>query len=180
MTYPYRDFLGFVLGVLSVAAVAYAEHMDMSSMSGILLGVNAFGALVGGLVFEARQWPGSARQRMLWLLGALAIFYLPLVFVRPPVVLSARIGLAGVFFSPVLACGFVIIGQVAPWGTITETFAWMVSIIGTGAAGGSAIVGSVERFGLPTVFALPIVTVLCSMLVAALSRTSRRSEVVRI
>ncbi|WP_242905045.1 MFS transporter [Actinomadura terrae] len=163
--------LGVALGVFSVGSVAYAEHADWPQLSGLLLGANAVGALVGGLVYGAARWDLPAGKQFSRLLVGLMLCYCLLATVAPPVVMIALMGIAGVFLSPVLACAFGIIGRVAPRGTVTEAFAWVVTVILAGNAAGSALAGAVERYGLRAIYVMPGAVLLLSVLVAATTRS---------
>jgi MFS family permease len=129
------------LGVIGVAAVTYAENRHSSTASGLLLAANAGGAFAGGLVYAARRPSGPAHRRLPWLVGGLALGYLPLSLAPalPLMLVLAMVG--GVFLAPVLACTFTLVDELAPQGTVTEAFAWVVTAMAGGAALGSAVAG---------------------------------------
>jgi MFS family permease len=133
--------VGIALGVFNVGAVAYAERLGDEMIAGLLLAVMAFGALTGGLVYGARSWPGTDQRRFSVLTAALALGYLPLALapVLPAMLVLAF--LSGVFLAPMLACCFTLVDRLAPRGTVTEAFAWVVAAVGAGAALGSALAG---------------------------------------
>ncbi|GHC55108.1 MFS transporter [Streptomyces cinnamoneus] len=159
--------VGVGLGGLNIDTVAYQEHIGQSGLSGILLGVNAAGALIGGLIYGARQWKATTMRQLQVLLACMACCYLLLALVPPPAVAIALVFLAGLFLSPVLACGFAIIGDVAPPGTATEAFAWMVTAVLTGNAAGSSAAGVAEQhLGLWASFLVPGLAALASAVVA--------------
>ena len=168
-------FVGVSLGALNIATVAYQEHVDRAGLSGVLLGTNAAGALVGGLYYGARQWrAGPARQLPLLLLG-MFLCYLPLVTVPHPIVVGALVFCAGLFLAPVLTCGFSIIGEVAPPGTATEAFAWMVTAVLTGNAVGASTAGAAEaHLGIWASFLALGVAGAAAYTTAALSRRGAR------
>ncbi len=159
--------VGIGLGSLNIATVAYQEHIGFSGLSGILLGVNALGALVGGLAHGARRWRlPIPRQLVLLLLGSAAC-YLPLVLVAPPLPTAVLILFAGFFLAPILTCGFGIIAEVAPRGTATEAFAWMVTAVLSGNAVGSSLAGLMQQHvGIWAVFLIPGLATVVSLLVA--------------
>ena len=99
------------------------------------------GALAGGLVYGAREWPGRPESRLRLLVGLLALGYLPLMLVPGVVAMTALTGVAGVFLAPALACAFVVVDRHAPKGTVTEAFSWLVTTFGVGAAVGTAVAG---------------------------------------
>ncbi|HEV2886261.1 MAG TPA: MFS transporter [Jatrophihabitans sp.] len=134
-------WVGGSIGVLNVVVVAYAEQMGSQSYSGGLLGTASIGGLVGGLLYGSRRWRGSGVLRLRWLLAAMALGYLPLALTPPPVLMFAFLFVAGFFLAPILACGFVLIADHAPPGTVTEAFAWVTTLFLAGSALGSSISG---------------------------------------
>lgn len=169
--------VGFALGVFSLATVMFAEqNMASGNMSGLLLGAHAMGALIGGLIYGSRTWTASAGRQLPVLFAGLTCCYLPLLTQPSPAVMIVLMGIAGLFLSPVLACGFVIIGQVAPEGTKTEAFAWVVTITLIGNSFGSASSGAIQSIGLTAVFALPLAAAVAGLLVALTVRSESTSE----
>ncbi|RSN67416.1 MFS transporter [Actinomadura sp. WAC 06369] len=145
---------GIALGVYAVAVVAYAERHGSDAASGILLACMAGGALLGGLVYGARHWAGEPHRRLPWLLAALALGYAPLVLAPGTAAMSVLAFLSGVFLAPVLACSFSLVDRLAPAGTVTEAFAWVVAAVGAGGALGSAVSGfGQDLAGVPGAFA---------------------------
>ncbi|MEV5824458.1 MFS transporter [Spirillospora sp. NPDC052242] len=145
---------GIALGVYAVAVVAYAERNGSDAASGVLLACMAGGALLGGLVYGARRWAGEPHRRLPWLLAALAIGYAPLVLAPGTAAMSALAFLSGLFLAPVLACSFSLVDRLAPAGTVTEAFAWVVAAVGAGGALGSAVSGfGQDLAGVPGAFA---------------------------
>ncbi|MFD3733896.1 MFS transporter [Streptomyces sp. NPDC058632] len=138
-------FVGVSLGALNITTVAYQEHVGSEGLSGILLGVNAAGALVGGLYYGARNWRADTSRQLTFLLLGMFLCYLPLVLVPHPIIVGVLVFCAGLFLAPVLTCGFSIIGEVAPPGTATEAFAWMVTAVLTGNALGTSTAGAAEQ-----------------------------------
>jgi MFS family permease len=52
---------------------------------------------------------------------------------------------AGLCLAPYMAAANQLIGDVAPPGAVTEAFAWPITAIGLGAAGGSATAGAIAQ-----------------------------------
>ncbi|RKN12762.1 MFS transporter [Streptomyces radicis] len=141
-------FVGGALGAISVAAVAYADARGDELVATYLLSALGGGALIGGLCYGARHWPGVPERRLALLVTALALGYLPLALVPASVpVMTLLLGVAGIFLAPALACAFVVIDRHAPTGTVTEAFSWMVTTFGVGAAVGTAVVGPAIEWG---------------------------------
>ncbi|MGW8555911.1 MFS transporter [Streptomyces tubercidicus] len=145
-------FVGLAMGSIAVAAVAYADEHGGGMVSSALLSALGVGALAGGLVYGAREWPGRPESRLRLLVGLLALGYLPLVLVPGVVGMTA---LTGVFLAPALACAFVVVDRHAPKGTVTEAFSWLVTTFGVGSAVGASVVGpAVESGGAVAGFAV--------------------------
>ncbi|MEV0662429.1 MFS transporter [Actinomadura luteofluorescens] len=145
---------GIALGVYSVAVVAYAEDLGRDLASGLLLACMAGGALTGGIVYGARRWAGEPHRRLPWLLAALALGYLPLALAPGLPAMSVLAFVSGVFLAPVLACSFTLVDRLAPDGTVTEAFAWIVAAIGAGGSVGSFVSGvGQDAAGVPGAFA---------------------------
>ncbi|NSC20715.1 MFS transporter [Streptomyces albus subsp. chlorinus] len=148
-------FVGLGLGTFALAAVSYADGHGDSLISTYLLAAQGAGALVGGVAYGARGWPGSHEGRLRVLVGLYAVGNLPLALVPgvPSMVLLGA--LSGLFLAPSLACAFVVVDRHAPTGTVTEAFSWLVTTFGVGAAAGTAAVGTViERGGTEAGFAV--------------------------
>ena len=144
---------GIALGGYAVAVVAYAERARVDAASGLLLAVMSAGALVGGLVYGARSWPGEEHRRFVWLMAALATGYLPLAWAPALPVMSVLAFASGLFLAPMLACTFTLVDRLAPTGTVTEAFAWVVAAFGVGGAIGSAAAGvGQDLAGVPGAF----------------------------
>ncbi|MEV0601539.1 MFS transporter [Streptomyces sp. NPDC050315] len=140
-------FVGLALGSIAVAAVAYADTHGGQMVSSYLLSALGAGALVGGVVYGAREWPGAPENRLRVLIGLLALGYLPLALVPGVAGMTALTGLAGVFLAPALACAFIVVDRHAPRGTVTEAFSWLVTTFGVGAAVGTSVVGPAVELG---------------------------------
>ncbi|MDG4860203.1 MFS transporter [Streptomyces sp. T-3] len=146
-------FVGLAINSITVAAVAYADGNGGELVYGLLMAALGLGALVGGVGYGARQWPGTPELRLRVLVALLALGYLPLLIAPGAVAMTSLMVLAGVFLAPTLACGFVVVDRHAPVGTVTEAFSWVVTTFGVGSAVGTAVVGpAVEAGGAPLGF----------------------------
>ncbi|MCK7623105.1 MFS transporter [Streptomyces sp. RS10V-4] len=159
-------FVGLALGSIAVAAVAYADRHGGGMVSSYLLSALGVGALAGGLVYGARQWPGRPEGRLRLLVALLALGYLPLALAPGVAGMTALAGVAGVFLAPSLACAFVVVDRHAPAGTVTEAFSWLVTTFGVGSAAGASVAGPVlERGGPGAGFAVAGVSGIVALLV---------------
>ncbi|WP_329193879.1 MULTISPECIES: MFS transporter [unclassified Streptomyces] len=140
-------FVGTALGSITVAGVAYADGHGGQAVYGWLMAALGLGALVGGVLYGARQWPGAPERRLRLLVALLAACYLPLMLVPGVVAMTALTALAGVFLAPAIACAFIVVDRHAPAGTVTEAFSWLVTFFGVGAAIGTAAAGPAVELG---------------------------------
>ncbi|WP_329408170.1 MFS transporter [Streptomyces sp. NBC_00704] len=140
-------FVGVALGSITVASVPYADGHGGGAVYGWLMAALGLGALVGGVVYGARRWAGSPERRLVGLVAALAVCYLPLMLMPGAVAMVALTALAGVFLAPAIACAFVIVDRHAPRGTVTEAFSWLVTTFTVGASVGTGLAGPVVEAG---------------------------------
>ncbi|MFE3252741.1 MFS transporter [Streptomyces sp. NPDC059209] len=165
-------FIGLALGSITVAGVAYADDQGRESVYGWLMAALGLGALLGGLVYGARQWTGTPERRLLWITALLAAGYLPLMLTPGVVAMTALAALSGVFLAPALACAFIVVDRHAPRGTVTEAFSWLVTTFGVGAAFGTGVAGpAVEYAGTPAGFAVAGAGGVAALLVLLVTRS---------
>ncbi|MEO3784561.1 MFS transporter [Actinocorallia sp. B10E7] len=134
-------FIGLSLGVFTVAMAAYAEVRGEPGAAGWLVAVNALGALTGGLVYGSRVWPGEPERRVAPLLAGLTVGYALLMLTPSIPVMVLLSYLSGVFLAPTLGCVFGLVERLAPVGTVTEAFAWIVAFMTVGTSAGSVLAG---------------------------------------
>ncbi len=141
--------ISVVFGVVDIVVPAITEAAGRPAAAGVLLSLFASGSMVGGIVYGARDWPGT-------LLGRLRIFVLSfgvLLAVTPFVATSVTgLGLAllvaGCAIAPMAICLFQVIDELALAGTATEALTWATSSNVAGAAVGAVVAGViVERAG---------------------------------
>ncbi|AXI79006.1 MFS transporter, partial [Peterkaempfera bronchialis] len=134
---------GWALGSQAVLYVAYAEAHSggLPGGAGTLLAVAASGGLVGALIYGAVPWRAAVATRTWVLASVMAAGFLSLVLLPAPGVMTVLSFFTGLGLAPLLAAAFVLIGELAPPGTTTEAFAWLVTVISTGNAAGAAVSG---------------------------------------
>lgn len=140
-------FVGAALGAISVGSVAYAEDVGAPDLAGVLLAANGAGALAGGLAYGAIRFTGPPTARFRLLLAAFALSYLPLALLPGPVWMTALAALSGLFLAPVLACTFLLLGRLAPPGTSTEAFSWLMASFVLGSSAGISLTGAALEYG---------------------------------
>jgi predicted MFS family arabinose efflux permease len=133
--------IGATVGSFTVTVTAYAEQANGRSFAGWLVAANAFGALIGGLYFGARPPASDPARTLTLLVAALALGYAPLALTPSPAPMVVLAILSGLALPPLLTCVFVLVDVLAPGGTVTEAFAWIVTAFLVGSSAGSAVAG---------------------------------------
>ncbi|MDA3642975.1 MFS transporter [Saccharopolyspora indica] len=159
--------VGATIGAFTVGITGYAEVAGSSAAAGLLIALNAAGALVGGIAYTAVPVAHREDRRLLVLLALLALGYLPLVLVLNVPAMAAFAFLSGCALPPVLASAFALIARMAPEGTLTEAHAWMITSFGVGNALGSAAAGTLLDLVSPA--AAFVLATACAFVGAALA-----------
>ncbi|WP_063775175.1 MFS transporter [Streptacidiphilus anmyonensis] len=135
---------GWSVGGQNILFVAYAqEHHGIPGGAGLLLALAALSGLLGALAYGAVRWKAPTATRTWAMAAGMAVCYLPLLAVPGPLGMSGAAALSGLGLAPLLAAAFVLIAELAPAGTTTEAFAWLVTVFSTGNALGSAASGAI-------------------------------------
>ncbi|MEU9128329.1 MFS transporter [Kitasatospora sp. NPDC048540] len=144
---------GWTVGAQNVLFIAYAENHPggLPGGAGSLLALAALGGLVGALVYGALPWRISTATRTWTIALAMAASYLPLLLLPGPAAMAGLALLSGISLAPLLAAAFVLVAELAPTGTVTEAFAWLVTLFATGNAAGYAVSGLLASDSLPAV-----------------------------
>lgn len=141
-------FQGAAVGALTITVVAYAEWLSPPGGAGALLAVNAFGALLGALVYGAVGWSAPPPVRLLTCSVGMVLTYALLVTTPAPGPMFAIMVATGFFLAPMLAVSFSMVGRLSEPRHVTEAFAWLVTLFTIGNAAGSPIAGVALGSGL--------------------------------
>jgi len=140
--------VGLTVGVPAVALVAYTESIGDRGLAPWLVAANALGALVGGVAYSPRAPHRDPRRDLLLGLGVLVVTYAALAVVpSSPWVMGVLTVGSGLGLPPVLTCVFQLVDRLAPPGTTTEAFAWLISAFLVGSSVGAAAAGSLSDAG---------------------------------
>ncbi|MBO1417157.1 MFS transporter [Streptomyces sp. FH025] len=144
---------GWAVGAQNVLFIAYAERHSggLPGGGGTLLALAALAGLLGALVYGMVGWRQSTATRTWVMALAMAASYLPLVTLPGPYPMAALAFLSGIVLAPLLAAAFVLIAELAPTGTVTEAFAWLVTLFATGNSLGYAVSGHLAEGSLRSV-----------------------------
>lgn len=168
---------GIVIGFVEVAVPAVATAAGHAGMSGLLLSVWSFSSVAFGLAYGLRPWPRAMHLRLPALLAGFGVLVgllaLP-VSLAPEsmLVLAGAMVLAGALITPQATTHSSAIELLAPRGTATEAFGWVITSVTLGLAMGQSASGFVvERLGPQASFVAAAV-VGCALAAAVLARRS--------
>ena len=162
---------GAAVGVLDLAAPAFADDRGSGAAGAIPLAAMAAGSVAAALLYGARRWraPIAVRYLRLHVLLVPAVAATALATSLPS--LAALMLAAGLVLGPITATTFGLLDELAPRGTTTEALAWLIAAFSTGAAGGSALAGAIhEASGSRATFAAAAVAELLTLTVIAVRR----------
>ncbi|MCX4747266.1 MFS transporter [Kitasatospora sp. NBC_01287] len=144
---------GWTVGSQNVLFIAYAERHQhqLPGGAGLLLALAALAGLLGALGYGAVRWRSGTATRTWALALAMGACYLPLLLLPSPGPMAALAFVSGIGLAPLLAAAFVLVAELAPTGTVTEAFAWLVTLFATGNALGYAVSGSLVATSLTAV-----------------------------
>jgi MFS family permease len=132
---------GLTFGNLEVALPAFGQEHGSAGMAGVMLGTLAFGSLLGGLWYGAREWSRDPAQQLVLLAWPLAAGLATLALAGSIPVMIALLFVAGLFIAPSAAASFSLVGRLAPAGAVTEAFTWLSTGVTIGFAVGGAFAG---------------------------------------
>jgi len=162
---------GWAVGAQNILFVAYAQaHPGIPGGAGALLALAALAGLLGALAYGVLPWSAPTSTRTAVLAGLMALCYLPLLLVPSAGWMGVAAFVAGLGLAPLLAAAFVLIAELAPAGTVTEAFAWLVTLFATGNALGSAVSGAVVAGSLRTAAAVAFGGIAAGALLLAATR----------
>ena len=134
--------LGFAFGALEVALPAFGVSERSASVGALSIAALAIGSAVCGVIYGVR--PPHRIVRTYVLLCALLPVGIGLLALPASVaVMLVLAPLAGAVVAPLTAVENELAGRVAPAGTVTEAYAWVLTSTVFGVAVGTAVAGAV-------------------------------------
>jgi MFS family permease len=144
---------GVTIGFVEVAMPAAATNAGHAPMGGVMLAAWSLTSVVFGVYYASRPWPRPMGLRLPLLLGGFALFIAPMAIPTSLVGLTLLSLLAGALITPQSTTHSTVIEMVAPPGTTTEAFGWVVTSVTLGLAAGQSASGYlVEHVGVWSAF----------------------------
>ena len=168
--------IGFCFGAVEISLPAFASEHGAPEWAGALLSVWAAGSAAGGIAYGARSFSSPVPSVYLGIAALLPLGFLP-ALAAPSIALMALLILpAGLLIAPLGAALNQLVGDVAPAGARTEAYAWPVTALLAGFAGGTAVGGSlIESLDWQSCF---VAASVAAAVGAALAFTFRRTLIV--
>jgi len=138
---------GFANGALVLALSAFGRTHGATEIVGPLISIQAVASMVGGFWFGARQWAAAPEDSYPRLNLLLALGFAPLILVPSVPVMAGLMVLAGLAIAPATAVEYLLIDRIAPPGTSTEAFGWVITATVLGSGMGAAVSGAIVSGG---------------------------------
>ncbi|MBB5641800.1 MFS family permease [Cryobacterium roopkundense] len=126
--------VGVVLGVVEVAAPAFADSLGSVGLAGVLLAAFATGSAFGGLLYGHRDWSGPLSRRLIALGLGMALFCALLALAPSVVFVGFGLAAVGFFLAPSLITGYLLADSLTGPEVRTEAASWINTAVNTGAA----------------------------------------------
>jgi hypothetical protein len=134
------------LGAIDIAVPAAAREQGHLSAAGVLIAVMAVATVGGSLAAGRREWRRPAQWRIVALLALMAGgIALAASFTGRLSLLAAALILPGAALGALFATLYLLADRLAPTGSGTRTFAWLVTANNAGLALGAAVAGALAE-----------------------------------
>ena len=144
---------GVTIGFIEVAVPAAAAQAGHVGVGGLLLSLWSVSSVLFGILYSMKPFPRAMHLRLPVLLGGFAVLSLLLAVPTTLIGLGAALFVVGTLITPQATTHSAAIEQVAPAGTATEAFGWVVTAVTVGLAIGQSASGQlVEVYGTGAAF----------------------------
>lgn len=164
----------FGTGAIEAAVAGFSDAHGMPALSGVLLSVWSVGSALGGLWFGAQRFVASTVTQYRWTLLACAIGVVPLAFLGNAWLIGGVLFLGGTAFAPAITVQNSLVAELAPAGTVTESFTWLTTVTYAAVAIGTAIGGTLVDLpgGVAAALLLAALSAMLAWAIAAWPGTS--------
>jgi MFS family permease len=163
--------VGAAIGIWEIGLVGAAREAGSAEAASLTLAAWAAASAVGGLWYGSRNWRRPAGQRYLVLLTLLVLACAPMSATSSLLALGAVVALVGLVLAPLESSAYVLVAELAPPGTLTESGTWMTTAINVTGAAGLAVAGAlVDRVGVSATLAVAGACAAAGLLVALAGR----------
>ncbi|AKZ56049.1 Transport protein [Streptomyces ambofaciens ATCC 23877] len=162
---------GGVFGAMEVVTIAFADAQGHRAAAGVVLGLQAAGSCVAGLLYGAMRLTGSAAHRLPWCVAAMtALLMLPLLaasLTGSLPLLALTLLVAGMATAPTMVTTMTLVQHRTPEGRLNEGMTLAVTGLLGGIAGGSAAGGWMVEHASPTAaYGVPVTAAAVALLLS--------------
>jgi hypothetical protein len=166
---------GVALGAMEISITAFATDQGSAGLAGVLIAAQAAASFAAGLWYGARHHAAPAAERYVRLSILIALGFVPILFTTSILEAVPLMALSGLGLAPVTAALYSLVDEIAPPGSSTEAFTWMITSIVSGAAAGQALGGALVNGGHPhRGFAATVIAAAIAAAIAFAARPSFR------
>ncbi|GAA4428085.1 MFS transporter [Actinokineospora soli] len=166
---------GVTIGFVEVAVPAAATQAGNAPAGGLLLGLWSVSSVLFGVYYGTRPWPRPMHLRLPVLLAGFSVLVALLAIPTSLVGLALTLLVVGTLVTPQATAHSAALELVAPPGTITEAFGWVITSVTLGLALGQSVSGQlVEHVGVWSSYLAATVAGLLIALVVYLRRHTVR------
>jgi hypothetical protein len=136
---------GVALGAVDVAVPAITRASGVPATAGVLLAAMAAGTALGSLGAGMRAWRWPPLRRLAAVQLPLAVAFAACALLDPLGALAIGLIVPGVLLGILFVSAYLAIGELAPAGTATRVFSWLLTANNGGLALGAAVAGAVAN-----------------------------------
>ena len=140
---------GVSIGAMEISITAFATGEGSSSLSGVLIAVQAAASMAAGLWYGSRHHEAPAGERLPLICLLMTLGFVPLLFTTSIIEALPLMLVSGFAFAPSGTVMYALVDELAPRGTATEAFTWTITSVVVGVAAGSALGGTLVSGGHP-------------------------------
>ncbi|HEU5471930.1 MAG TPA: MFS transporter [Actinophytocola sp.] len=157
---------GLTIGFIEVAVPAAATRAGHAPVGGLMLALCSASSVIFGILYATRPWPRPLHLRLPMLLAGFSVLIAPLAIPDSLLGLTLLLLVTGLLITPQATAHSAALENVAPAGTVTEAFGWVITSVTFGLALGQSASGwLVEHAGIRASF---LASSAAGLLVAAL------------
>jgi Major Facilitator Superfamily len=138
---------GAAVGAMEISTTAFATQEGSPGLAGALIAVQAAASMAGGLWYGSRQHSTRAADRYPRLCLLIAVGLAPLLLMSSITGGLPLMALSGFGLAPAGAVLYMLIDELAPPGSATETSTWLITAVVAGVAAGNAVGGALVSGG---------------------------------
>ncbi|MBP2475280.1 MFS family permease [Crossiella equi] len=140
---------GITIGFVEVAVPAAATQAGHQSIGGLLLSLWSISSVAAGVLYGMRPFPRPMYLRLPALIAGFSGLILILAFQSTLIGLAIGLLVVGTLITPQATAHSIAVEEVAPAGSSTEAFGWVITAVTLGLAAGQGASGQLIELSGP-------------------------------